>query len=164
MTESGFSIEMQNSVNVNEGGRLKLTCKVDGVQGQLSVSWQHKLTSTSTTWFNNIISLSQEGVMEIEGSFRSRKVRATRPATDTFMLELDEVTPSDSGVYQCSVSEWKTNSKTHSQSQTTTVTVAPAGKTHLPVCLYMSNYSRQTKVETCILTRNLKHLWETQLF
>ncbi|XP_035459820.2 immunoglobulin superfamily member 3 [Scophthalmus maximus] len=125
-TESGFSIEMQNSVNVNEGGRLKLTCKVDGVQGQLSVSWQHKLTSTSTTWFNNIISLSQEGVMEIEGSFRSRKVRATRPATDTFMLELDEVTPSDSGVYQCSVSEWKTNSKTHSQSQTTTVTVAPA--------------------------------------
>ncbi|XP_040003692.1 immunoglobulin superfamily member 3-like isoform X2 [Xiphias gladius] len=124
-TESGLSVEMQRSVSVKEGDRLKLTCKVDEVKGRLSVTWQHKLTSTSTALFTNVISLSQEGVMAIAGEFMSRKVRATRPATDTFTLELEEVTPSDSGVYQCAVSEWKTNSKTNSQSQTATVTVEP---------------------------------------
>ncbi|XP_035031376.2 immunoglobulin superfamily member 3 isoform X1 [Hippoglossus stenolepis] len=122
-SESGLSVEMQHNVSVDEDDRLKLTCKVDGVKGQLSVTWERQ--STSTTLFENIISLSQEGVMEIEGEFASRRVRAARPATDTFTLELDEVTPSDSGIYQCSVSEWKTNSKTHSQSKTSTVTVSP---------------------------------------
>ena len=69
--------------------------------------------------------------MNIEEDFISRKVRATRPATDTFTLELDEVTPSDSGVYQCAVSEWRTNSKTNSQAQSTNVTVDPTGKIYL---------------------------------
>ncbi|XP_031151786.1 immunoglobulin superfamily member 2-like [Sander lucioperca] len=124
-TESGLSVEMQNSVGVNEGEGLKLTCKVRGVKGPLSVTWQRKSASTSTAMFTSVISLSQEGVLEKAGEFMSRKVKATRPATDTFTLELDEVTPSDSGVYQCAVSEWKINSKTNSQSQTATVTVAP---------------------------------------
>uniref|UniRef100_A0A3B4TGR4 Immunoglobulin superfamily, member 3-like n=1 Tax=Seriola dumerili TaxID=41447 RepID=A0A3B4TGR4_SERDU len=122
---SRLSVEMQRNVSVNEGDRLRLTCKVDGIKGQLSVTWQHKSTSTSTASFTNVVSLSQEGVVEIGRKFVSRKVRATRPATDSFTLELDEVTPSDSGVYQCAVSEWNTNSKTNSQSQTTSVTVAP---------------------------------------
>ncbi|XP_056244433.1 immunoglobulin superfamily member 3-like [Seriola aureovittata] len=122
---SRLSVEMQRDVSVNEGDRLRLTCKVDGIKGQLSVTWQHKSTSTSTASFTNVVSLSQEGVLEIDKKFVSRKVRATRPATDSFTLELDEVTPSDSGVYQCAVSEWNTNSKTNSQSQTTSVTVAP---------------------------------------
>ncbi|XP_071331872.1 immunoglobulin superfamily member 3-like [Trachinotus anak] len=124
-TDSGLSVKMQPDVSVNEGDRLNLNCTVDGIKGQLSVTWQHKSTSTSTASFTNVISLNQEGVTEIEGKFVSRKVRAMRPATDSFTLELDEVTPSDSGVYQCAVSEWKANSKTYSQSQTTTVTVAP---------------------------------------
>uniref|UniRef100_A0A8D0CLZ8 Immunoglobulin superfamily, member 3-like n=1 Tax=Sander lucioperca TaxID=283035 RepID=A0A8D0CLZ8_SANLU len=130
----GLSVEMQNSVGVNEGEGLKLTCKVRGVKGPLSVTWQRKSASTSTAMFTSVISLSQEGVLEKAGEFMSRKVKATRPATDTFTLELDEVTPSDSGVYQCAVSEWKINSKTNSQSQTATVTVAPTGK----ICLDMS--------------------------
>uniref|UniRef100_A0A4W6CKK5 Immunoglobulin superfamily, member 3-like n=1 Tax=Lates calcarifer TaxID=8187 RepID=A0A4W6CKK5_LATCA len=124
-TESGLSVEMQPFGMVMEGARLKLTCKVTEVEGQLSVTWQHKSTSTTATPFTNVISLSQEGVTEIGGSFTSRKVRATRPAADTFTLELDEVTLSDSGVYQCAVSEWKTNSKTNSQSQAATVEVTP---------------------------------------
>ncbi|XP_076603517.1 immunoglobulin superfamily member 2-like [Chaetodon auriga] len=124
-TDSGLSLEMQNTLSVNEGDRLKLTCKVNGVKGQLSVTWQHKATSASTTVFTNVISLSQDGVMEKSDEFMSRKVKATRPAIDTFTLELDEVTPSDSGVYQCAVSEWTINSKTNSQSVTATVTVAP---------------------------------------
>ncbi|XP_040913926.1 immunoglobulin superfamily member 3-like isoform X2 [Toxotes jaculatrix] len=121
-TESGLSVEMQRNVNVKEGDRLKLTCKVGEVNGDVSITWQHK--STSTAAFTSIISLSQKGVMEIEMEFMSRKVRATRPATDTFILELDEVTTSDSGVYQCDVSEWKAYSKTNSQSGSATVTVA----------------------------------------
>ncbi|TDH06820.1 hypothetical protein EPR50_G00117340 [Perca flavescens] len=124
-TESGLSVEMlENSAGVKEGEGLKLTCKVRGVKGPLSVTWQRKLTSTSTAMFTSVISLSQEGVLEKAVEFMSRKVKATRPATDTFTLELDEVTPSDSGVYQCAVSEWKINSKTNSQSQTATVIVA----------------------------------------
>lgn len=131
ITESGISVEMQGNLTVNEGDRLKLTCKVDGVKGQLSVTWQYKSTSTSTDQFTSVISLSQEGVVEKEGDFKSRKVRAARPATDTFTLELDEVTPSDSGVYQCAVSEWTANSKTNSQSQTATVKVKSIGE----ICL-----------------------------
>ncbi|XP_059198540.1 immunoglobulin superfamily member 3-like [Centropristis striata] len=125
-TESGLSVEMQNTSAVNEGGQLKLTCRVQSVKGQLSVTWQRKPTSTSTAVFSNVISLSQEGVMDTAGEFMSRKVQATRPTPDTFTFQLDEVTPSDSGVYQCAVSEWKINSKTSSQSQTATVTVAPS--------------------------------------
>lgn len=131
---------MQNTASVNEGARLKLTCKVHGVKGQLSVTWQHKATSTLTGMFTNVISLNQEGVMEKAAEFMSRKVAATRPAIDTFTLELDEVTPSDAGVYQCAVSEWKINSKIISQSQSATVTVADTGKLCLDLCkLFKTN-------------------------
>uniref|UniRef100_A0A669E3T3 Ig-like domain-containing protein n=1 Tax=Oreochromis niloticus TaxID=8128 RepID=A0A669E3T3_ORENI len=118
---SKLSIKMQQAENVTEGGGLHLSCKVDGVQGQLSVTWQ--LKSARMASFTEIISISQEGVTEIAEEFVSRKVRVMRPATHNFTLELDEVTLSDSGVYQCAVSEHKPNGKTHSQTQTTTVTV-----------------------------------------
>lgn len=121
---------MQSSVSVNEGDRLRLACTVQGVKGLLSVTWQHKASSTATAAFTRVISLSQEGVMEKAEEFMSRKIRATRPAADSFTLEFDEVTLADSGVYQCTVSEWKTDkTKTNSQSQTATVTVDPTGRT-----------------------------------
>uniref|UniRef100_A0A3Q3SAM5 Immunoglobulin superfamily member 3-like n=1 Tax=Mastacembelus armatus TaxID=205130 RepID=A0A3Q3SAM5_9TELE len=125
------SVEIQGTATVNEGDRLKLTCNVHGFNGQLSVTWQHKSTSPSTALFTSIITLSQEGVMEKDGALMNRKVRALRPTADSFTLEFDEVRPSDSGAYQCTVSEWKGSSKTNSQSQTTTVTVKPVGKTCL---------------------------------
>uniref|UniRef100_A0A3Q3X629 Ig-like domain-containing protein n=1 Tax=Mola mola TaxID=94237 RepID=A0A3Q3X629_MOLML len=121
ITESGLSLQMQNNVSVNESDTLKLTCKVHGAQGQLSVTWQHKAAATPTAAFASVVSLNQEGVMEKAAELKSRKVKATRAAADTFILELDEVTPSDSGVYQCAVSEWKINSKI-SQSRTANVT------------------------------------------
>ncbi|XP_008273849.1 immunoglobulin superfamily member 3-like [Stegastes partitus] len=123
--ESGLSVKMQGAVNVTEGDMLRLSCKVDGVKGQLSVTWQRKSSSTPSAPFTSLISLSQEGVVEKAEEFMSRKVRSLRPATDNFILELDKVTPSDSGVYQCAVSEWKANSKIYSQSQAASVAVTP---------------------------------------
>eukprot|EP00066_Takifugu_rubripes_P018037 XP_011607303.1 PREDICTED: immunoglobulin superfamily member 2-like [Takifugu rubripes] len=123
--EGGFSLDMQNSLTVKEGDRLSLTCKVNGGQGQLSVTWQHKATSPPAAAFTNVISLNQDGVVEKGPAFAGRHVRAARPATDTFTLELDRVAPADAGVYQCVVSEWKSSSKTNSQFISSNVTVAP---------------------------------------
>ncbi|XP_068184842.1 immunoglobulin superfamily member 3-like [Antennarius striatus] len=125
-TESGLSLEMQDSLNLKQGERLSLTCKVLGVKGQLSITWKYKAKSALTTGFTNIISLSQEGVVEKGGEFTSRKVKATRLAADRFTVDLEEVTPSDSGVYRCVVSEWKINTEISSQLQDATVEVAPA--------------------------------------
>ncbi|XP_076025987.1 immunoglobulin superfamily member 3-like [Genypterus blacodes] len=130
-TESGLSVEMEQSlVKVDEGKKLQLTCKVQGIKGQLSVIWQRKTSSTSVSAVTDVVSVNQGGVMEMGGEFTERNVKATRPAADTFTLEMDEVTPSDSGVYQCDVSEWTIKSKTDiqktsSQSQTASVTVTP---------------------------------------
>lgn len=73
--------------------------------------------------------------MEMEGEFVNRKIRATRPASGSFTLVLDEVTPSDAGTYQCDVSEGKTSSK----SQATTVTVIPIGR--MSFCLFLQHIS-----------------------
>lgn len=120
-TESGLSLEMASAVSVNEGDRLRLNCTVRGIKGQLSVAWQRK--PPHAAGFSSVVALNQEGVLEAPPTGRSAS--AARPAADTFTLELEEVTAEDSGVYQCVVSEWKTNSKTTSHSQTATVTVAP---------------------------------------
>lgn len=127
LTESGLSLDMQNTVRIEEGEKLKLTCKAHGIQGQLSVTWQHRAAARPTEAFADVASLNREGVMEIAAELSSRKVTAMRPAIDTFILELDEVTSSDSGVYQCAVSEWKINSKIISQSRRANVTVASTG-------------------------------------
>ncbi|CAG5865671.1 unnamed protein product [Menidia menidia] len=122
VAESSLSVKIQDSaLSVIEGRSLKLACKVDRRQGLLSVTWQ--LKSAGGFPQADVISLSKDGVMERAPAFTSRKVRAMRPAADSFVLELDEVRPSDSGVYQCTVSEWKSDVKTHSQSQNASVTV-----------------------------------------
>uniref|UniRef100_G3NI48 Ig-like domain-containing protein n=1 Tax=Gasterosteus aculeatus aculeatus TaxID=481459 RepID=G3NI48_GASAC len=150
--ESALSVKMRNPGSVNEGYRLELSCEVLGVKGQLSVTWQRR--STTTAVFASVISLSQAGVAEKAEEFKSRKVSATRPATNTFTLELDEVRPSDSGVYQCAVTEWNINTKTQSQSQSATVTVTPAGEKYLLLSV-MTNDSHQineelkTRVQSC---------------
>ncbi|XP_061698493.1 immunoglobulin superfamily member 3-like isoform X2 [Syngnathoides biaculeatus] len=121
-TASGLSVEMQRAVLVNEGDTLKLACKVHGSKGQLSVIWQRKVAQMLT--FANLIGLSQEGVLETAAVEVANFVRATRPAEDVFLLELDEITLADSGGYQCVVSEWNSRSKTNSHSVQTTLTVA----------------------------------------
>ncbi|XP_017278106.1 immunoglobulin superfamily member 3 [Kryptolebias marmoratus] len=125
--ESELSVTMQDVptsvISVIQREKLRLVCKVGGSEGRLSVIWQRKPIAQTDLLFTKVISLNQDGVMETAAAFESRKVRAMRQAADVFVFELDEVTPSDSGVYQCTVTELKTNGKTHSQSQSASVTV-----------------------------------------
>ncbi|XP_071003032.1 immunoglobulin superfamily member 2-like isoform X1 [Oncorhynchus clarkii lewisi] len=128
-TESGLTVAMETQqVSVDEGDALQLTCRVSGVKGQLSITWQHRSASMATGPFSDVISLSRVGVMELGAEFGKRNVRTMRPMADIFTLELGEVTPSDAGAYQCTVSEWTTEAngngkKTHSQSQDCSVEV-----------------------------------------
>ncbi|KAK6315143.1 hypothetical protein J4Q44_G00146720 [Coregonus suidteri] len=128
-TESGLAVTMENQkVSVDEGDELQLACSVSGVKGQLSVTWQYR--SGATGPFSDVISLSQVGVLEPGTELGQRNVRTLRPTADTFTLELSEVTPSDAGAYQCTVSEWTTETngntkKTSSQSQDCIVEVRP---------------------------------------
>ncbi|XP_024257422.1 immunoglobulin superfamily member 3 isoform X1 [Oncorhynchus tshawytscha] len=128
-TESGLAVAMDTQqVSVDEGDALQLTCRVSGVKGQLSITWQHRSASMATGPFSDVISLSRVGVMELGAEFGKRNVRTMRPMADIFTLELGEVTPSDAGAYQCTVSEWTTEAngngkKTHSQSQDCSVEV-----------------------------------------
>lgn len=156
IVEGGLSLDMQNSLTVKEGDRLNLTCKVIGGQGQLSVTWQRKATSPPAAAFTNVISLNQDGVMEKGPAFAGRHVRAARLAADAFTLELDRVAPSDAGVYQCAVSEWKTSSKTNSQLISSNVKVAPTGERRLR--LRRTNHSRIIHEASCIFDVSVRQL------
>uniref|UniRef100_A0A8C6LBM2 Immunoglobulin superfamily, member 3-like n=1 Tax=Nothobranchius furzeri TaxID=105023 RepID=A0A8C6LBM2_NOTFU len=114
---------------ITQRDRLRLVCNVGGFKGQLSVTWKRKLTAKQIALFNIIVSLSQGGVMETAADFTSRNVRVMRPTDDSFVLELDDVIPSDSGVYRCTVTEWEPSGKSHSREQSANVTVIPIGKT-----------------------------------
>lgn len=118
---------MTGNVSVNEGQRLELTCKVRGITGQLSVTWQRK--SPHAAGFSSVGGLNQEGVLE--EPLTGGRVSLARPTADTFTLELEEVTVEDAGVYQCVVSEWNTNSKTNRRLQSTSVRVVPIGESLL---------------------------------
>ncbi|MEQ2187917.1 hypothetical protein GOODEAATRI_009653 [Goodea atripinnis] len=97
-----------------QGDRLRLVCKVEGVNGGLSIAWQRK--SAQSPVYTSIISLSESGVTEKAEAFASREVRVTRTSTKSFVFELDRVAPSDAGTYRCDVSETQNNGKTLSQS------------------------------------------------
>lgn len=130
-TQSGLSVVMEaKNVSINEGGKLELTCRVTGVKGHLSVIWQRRSGASATSPLIDVISLSQEGVMEIGDTFGQRGVRALRPTANDFTLELSDMSPEDAALYQCTVSEWTTETngnvkKTHSQSQDSKVAVTP---------------------------------------
>lgn len=146
IVEGVFSLDMQNSVTVKEGDSLSLTCKVNGGQGRLSVAWQRNATTAQAA--ASVIGLNQDGVVEKGSEFAGRRVRAARPATDTFTLELDGVTASDAGVYLCVVSKWKVNSTIIIQSASSTVTVALTGELRLQPC--RTNHPRIFHVASCM--------------
>ncbi|KAJ8013132.1 hypothetical protein DPEC_G00050120 [Dallia pectoralis] len=105
-TESDLAVAMDTQTgNIIEGGELRLICKVTGVKNQLSVTWKRRSASVATGPYSDIISLSQVGVLDVGAEFKQRKVVTLRPTVDTFVLELSDVTSSDAGTYQCTVTE-----------------------------------------------------------
>uniref|UniRef100_A0A3P9MWL4 Immunoglobulin superfamily member 3-like n=1 Tax=Poecilia reticulata TaxID=8081 RepID=A0A3P9MWL4_POERE len=122
--ESGLSVKMENMKQpLAPGEKLKLICEVDGVKGQLSVTWKRKPTLSTSSLFATIISLNENGVTEKAGAFTSREVRVTRPTTNKFVFELADVAEFDSGTYECTVSETQPNGRTQSQTQNVNVSV-----------------------------------------
>ncbi|XP_014324349.1 immunoglobulin superfamily member 2-like [Xiphophorus maculatus] len=122
--ESGLSVKMENMKQpVSPGEKLKLICEADGVKGQLSVSWKRKATPPTSSLFATIISLNENGVTEKAEAFTSREVTVTRPTTNRFVFELADVADSDSGIYECIVSETQPSGRTQSQMQNVNVTV-----------------------------------------
>lgn len=119
-------------VNVTEGETLQISCSVSGAKGLLSVSWQHKKTTSS--YFSDVITLSHEGVMEAVGAqYQHRGLRIFRSNVADFILELNGALLSDSGAYMCTVYEWSMESngnlrKVNSQSQQGQVLVYSIGK------------------------------------
>ncbi|KAG9271377.1 immunoglobulin superfamily member 3-like [Astyanax mexicanus] len=127
--ESGLAVVMANrQVQVTEGQTLKLTCSVSGASGPLSVSWQHKKTSSSS--LRDVVRLTREGVMADTGSqYQQRIVRAFRLTAADFTLEISDAVVSDSGEYTCTVFEWNRDSsgsmkEVKRQSQQGTVSVS----------------------------------------
>uniref|UniRef100_A0A3B5MM50 Ig-like domain-containing protein n=1 Tax=Xiphophorus couchianus TaxID=32473 RepID=A0A3B5MM50_9TELE len=121
---SGLSVKMENMKQpVSPGEKLKLICEADGVKGQLSVSWKRKATPPTSSLFATIISLNENGVTEKAEAFTSREVTVTRPTTNRFVFELADVADSDSGIYECIVSETQPSGRTQSQMQNVNVTV-----------------------------------------
>lgn len=130
LTESGLSVKMENMKQpVSPGEKLKLICEADGVKGQLSVSWKRKATPPTSSLFATIISLNENGVTEKAEAFTSREVTVTRPTTNRFVFELADVADSDSGIYECIVSETQPSGRTQSQIQNVNVNVKSIGKT-----------------------------------
>lgn len=119
---------MDPSLSVTEGGRLALYCNVSGAHGELSVTWRHKTDSQGSS-FSEVVSLSREGVIEPGPQFRQRAVlRTFRTSDGAVVLEMGEASVADSGIYECTVSEWSADGKkTASPSQQCTVQVKALG-------------------------------------
>ena len=133
-------IMAEKSINVIEGETLKLTCSVSKASGPLSVSWQHRKSTTSP--FKDVISLNHEGVM-VRGTgaqYQDRIVRTFRSTATDFTLEISGAVPSDSGEYKCTVSEWNMDRSGSINSQTASVFVESIGKTSH--CSYICFYGK----------------------
>ncbi|KAK7939234.1 hypothetical protein WMY93_002560 [Mugilogobius chulae] len=112
--QNTLSVVMPNSVSVKEGDKLELSCRVSGVTGQLSVIWQRK-SDTSSSSFSDLVSLDKNGVMAKAEGTVNVSVKALRPSLDRFTLELEEATHAAAGLYKCVVSERTTTDKVNSQ-------------------------------------------------
>ncbi|XP_054888256.1 immunoglobulin superfamily member 3-like isoform X2 [Poeciliopsis prolifica] len=167
--ESGFSVKMQNvRQTVSPGQNLKLICDADGVKGQLSVTWNRKTLPTSSL-FATIVSLNKNGVTEKAGAFASREVRVTRPTMNRFVFELPDVAESDSGTYECIVSETQPNGRTESQKQNVDITVQSidslvkvALRSREPVVTMGNDVQLMCKISRPDVPMTLTWSWETE--
>ncbi|KAL7881732.1 hypothetical protein AOLI_G00085800 [Acnodon oligacanthus] len=147
--ESGLAVVMaEKLINMTEGETLQLTCSVSKASGPLSVSWQHKKSTSSS--FRDVISLNHEGVM-VRGTtapYQGRIVRTFRSTATDFTLEISGAVLSDSGEYKCTVSEWNMDGSGSINSQSAMVSVES-----IESSLKVSLRSRDTNVtENSLIT------------
>ncbi|XP_036418037.1 immunoglobulin superfamily member 3 [Colossoma macropomum] len=147
--ESGLAVVMaEKLINMTEGKTLKLTCSVSKASGPLSVSWQHRKSTSSP--FRDVISMNHEGVM-VRGpgaQYQDRIVRTFRSTATDFTLEISGAVLSDSGEYKCTVSEWNMDRNGSINSQSALVSVESIDSS-----LKVSLRSRDTNVtENSLIT------------
>ncbi|XP_058394882.1 immunoglobulin superfamily member 2 isoform X1 [Diceros bicornis minor] len=90
-----------------EGEALTLLCKADGAAGLLSVKWWHIPQDQTQPEF--VASMEQDGTVQLGASHRElnnhSNTRLEKMNWATFQLEITSTTVTDSGTYECRVSE-----------------------------------------------------------
>ncbi|MBZ3878253.1 Immunoglobulin superfamily member 2, partial [Sciurus carolinensis] len=94
-----------------EGEALALLCKADGAESPLSVSWWHMPQDQTQSKF--VAGMGQDGTVQLgvssgDSSYHGN-VRLEKMDWATFQLEITSSTVTDSGVYECRVSEGTRN-------------------------------------------------------
>ncbi|OWK05506.1 CD101, partial [Cervus elaphus hippelaphus] len=128
-----------------EGEALTLFCKADGAENLLTVAWWHVPQNQTQPVF--VAGMEQDGTVKLGASYREldnfRNARLEKMDWATFQLEIASTTITDSGMYECRVSE-RTRSQARDQSwtQKVSITVKP-----LESSLQVSLMSRQPQVK-----------------
>ncbi|KAM5201475.1 immunoglobulin superfamily member 2 isoform 1-T1 [Hipposideros larvatus] len=128
-----------------EGEGLTLLCKADGAEGLLSVSWWHIPQGQTQPEF--VAAMEQDGTMQLAASYgkpdNHGSIRLEKRAWDAFQLEITSTTVTDSGTYECRVSE-KTQNQARELSWTQKI---PVSVKSLQSSLQVNLMSRQPQVK-----------------
>ncbi|XP_040854981.1 immunoglobulin superfamily member 2 [Ochotona curzoniae] len=146
-----------------EGEPLTLLCQVGGAAHPLSVSWWH--TPQDQTQPELVAAMTQDGTVQLGASSRGHgnhgNARLEKGDWATFQLEITSATVTDSGTYECRVSEgtWR-QARNLSWTERTAVTVKS-----LQSSLQVNLLSRQPQVKltntvdlSCIVVANYNNL------
>ncbi|KAM6219882.1 immunoglobulin superfamily member 2 [Rhynchocyon petersi] len=122
-----------------EGEELALLCKAGGDESPLSVTWWH--FSLDQNQPELMASMEQDGTVHLGNSYVSNhgNIRLEKVNWATFQLDIISAAVTDSGIYQCMVSE---RTRNLNWTESTSVTVRP-----LESSLEVNLMSRQPQVK-----------------
>ncbi|XP_003409476.2 immunoglobulin superfamily member 2 isoform X1 [Loxodonta africana] len=158
----GVSTKNQQQT-VWEGEALTLLCKADGAESPLSVSWWH--FPVDQTQPELVAGLGQDGTMQLGPSYggpsNHGNIRLEKVDWATFQLDITSTAVTDSGIYECRVSErTRSQARDLSWSQKILITVKS-----LESSLQVTLMSRQPQVKladtfdlSCIVSANYSDL------
>lgn len=114
-----------------EGEALTLLCKADGAENLLTVTWWHVPQNQTQPVF--VAGMEQDGTVKLGASYGElnnlRNARLEKMDWATFQLEIASTTITDSGMYECRVSErTRRQARDQSWTQKVSITVKPLGK------------------------------------
>ncbi|XP_025728305.1 immunoglobulin superfamily member 2 isoform X1 [Callorhinus ursinus] len=130
-----------------EGEALTLLCKADGAESPLSVEWWHLPQGQKQPEL--MAGMQQDGTVQLGASYKELNnqgsTRLEKMDWATFQLEISSTSTTDSGMYECRVSEGTRNqARGRSWTQKLAITVKSLGKES---SLWVKLMSRQPKVE-----------------